>query len=71
MLAGLPDTIGKLENLEDLDLSFCESLTGGRFQLSFVVPMLHHLLIHRSIPILVDRDTLKAQLQLPKCNIIF
>ena len=31
MLAGLPDTVGKLENLQKLNLAYCEKLEGGRY----------------------------------------
>jgi len=38
--AGLPKTIGELENLQNLDLRGCEKLEGSRDQLSFVLPIL-------------------------------
>ena len=41
--AGLPKTIGKLENLQNLNLGGCEKLEGSRGQLSFVVPILHQI----------------------------
>ena len=47
--SGLPETIGKLENLQSLDLQRCEKLEGSRCQLSFVLPMLHSLKITRSL----------------------
>ena len=36
--AGLPDTIGDLKKLQDLNLQGCRKLKGSRYQLSFVLP---------------------------------
>ena len=52
--------------LQKLNLSFTN--LKSKCRRLHVVPMLH-LLIHRSIRLLVDRDILKAQL--PKCVITF